>query len=58
MPAPKAVWIELPDAERAGFSARRLWRKMAHGDAPVAGMVPLAAEGLGDLAIRAGRDRA
>ena len=46
MPAPKAVRIELSEAERVELEARLRRRKVARGDALRAEIVLLAAEGL------------
>jgi transposase len=51
MPAPKAVRIELSEAERAELTARLRRRKVARADAMRAEIVLLAAEGLSNLAI-------
>jgi transposase len=51
MPTPKAVRIELSDAERAELAARLRRRKVARGDAMRAEIVLLAAEGLSSLVI-------
>jgi transposase len=51
MAAPKAVRIELSEAERGELKARLRRRKVARGDALRAQIVLLAAEGLSNLAI-------
>ena len=51
MAAPRAVRIELSEAERAELEARLRRRKVARGDAVRAEIVLLAAEGLSNLAI-------
>ena len=51
MPAPKAVRIELSDAERAELTARLRRRKVARGDAMRAEIVLLAADGHSSLAV-------
>jgi transposase len=51
MAAPRAVRIELSEAERVELAARLRRRKVARGDAVRAEIVLLAAEGLSNLAI-------
>ncbi len=51
MAAPRAVRIELSEAERGELEARLRRRKVARGDALRAQIVLLAAEGLSNLAI-------
>ncbi len=51
MPSPKAVSVELSEAERAELTARLRRRKVARADAMRAEIVLLAAEGMNNLAI-------
>lgn len=51
MPSPKAVQVDLSEAERAELTARLRRRKVARADAMRAEIVLLAAEGMSNLAI-------
>jgi len=53
MPGRPAVRIELSEAERAELASRLRRRKVARGDALRAGIVLLAADGAGNMAIAA-----
>jgi transposase len=53
MPGRPAVGIELSEAERAELASRLRRRKVARGDALRAGIVLLAADGAGNMAIAA-----
>lgn len=51
MPTPKAMRVELSEAERSELTARLRRRKVARGDAVRAEIVLLAADGMSNLAI-------
>ena len=51
MPSPKAVQVDLSEAERAELTSRLRRRKVARADAMRAEIVLLAAEGMSNLAI-------